>query len=1218
MTILAPTVPTDIKDSRVMRAWYQSLRRQLDGIILSVKDFGAIGNGSVDDTLAVTKAISYASENHRSIYFPAGNYKVTDGFTITEGVNIFGDGPELSVIEPHFDAADTHVFNMTAGGNLNVFDLSFDGTDVTDYDPTNQVYMIDVDPSSGTLENVNIHNVKFSNLTQVTGVYETDPDADLRATHCIFLDNVDHVTVTDCTTDTVSGSFLYAQYVNHLFVQNNALTDVGWYPIHLEARVRFFTIDSNYFNMSDTGGVILGGFIDAYEDVTLSIPNSGTDSDKVFYHNGIISNNFMYGYCAHTSVIDVLSMNGVVVKNNILNGVVIGTNNSSPTVLYHIHVGTRAASDTTLYGPPINISVLGNMIRSGENGTPFDFGIRVDNDNQSASDVLSRRPIEHIIVKDNIIGFNLYDEGSTYSDINMDKGIYFDGGNGGMNDVTCEDNSILVLNTNQSSADGAGCIDFTSNSLNTLDGVKIGGNRLQMNGTTGSAKIVGIYIDQYVSNVVNTKPNHFKNFYTAVETVSSGSGGLYFLDNQVTEGDTDPYIFGTALTKAYHDTLGGDTASRPASGKNLTSYMTYFDTDLGHPMWYDGSNWVSALGSTSTVAEFVEDTAGAMVTGNTETGITVTYEDGDGTLDFVVADTTVAGDSGSTAMTPGDTLTVAGGTNITTAMSGDTLTVTNDYTDEVIEDLVGAMFSGNTETLITATYQDADGTIDLVVDEASIDHGSIAGLSDDDHTQYSLISSQAGAPSSTPSRVGEINIDTTGDLAYVSTDTASSADWDRITNLTTEEVQDIAGGMVTGNTETLITVTYQDGDGTIDFVVDNDLANYSNTNSAFFDTAGDGLSSSGSTVDVDLNELTTETTIASGDFIAMVDITDSGSGKITFANFEGTLDHDSLSGFVANEHIDWTNASDNFDTTGTGDFGGDVTLYEASNDANPEIRVGAADAEELHIQTVYDSGAQTLDYVLFQTDAASATADKGEYRFNVDGTLVATFDDGGLEIKASGSLSFGAVDILTDSAGTTTLNNIDAVDSTTGETIEDIAGALVATGGTKTGISVTYQDSTGDMDFVVADTTVAGDSGSTAMTPGDTLTIAGGTNATTAMSGDTLTVNVDDAFIKNDGDVGTGTFDFGGADDFEIPNGATPTVDTAGQIAIDTTITDHTGLITYHDGNETLYTIAIPTGNLTTTDGHIVSYNATNNEFEMVASAAASTQPNTQRSWFGI
>ena len=37
--------------------------------------------------------------------------------------------------------------------------------------------------------------------------------------------------------------------------------------------------------------------------------------------------------------------------------------------------------------------------------------------------------------------------------------------------------------------------------------------------------------------------------------------------------------------------------------------------------------------------------------------------------------------------------------------------------------------------------------------------------------------------------------------------------------LTTEEVQDIAGGMVSGNTQTGITVTYQDSDGTIDFAV---------------------------------------------------------------------------------------------------------------------------------------------------------------------------------------------------------------------------------------------------------------------------------------------------------------------------------------------------------------------------------------------------------------
>ena len=51
--------------------------------------------------------------------------------------------------------------------------------------------------------------------------------------------------------------------------------------------------------------------------------------------------------------------------------------------------------------------------------------------------------------------------------------------------------------------------------------------------------------------------------------------------------------------------------------------------------------------------------------------------------------------------------------------------------------------------------------------------------------------------------------------------------------LTDEQVQDKVGAMFSGNTETLITVTYQDSTGDIDLVVDNNLANYSNASSGF-------------------------------------------------------------------------------------------------------------------------------------------------------------------------------------------------------------------------------------------------------------------------------------------------------------------------------------------------------------------------------------------------
>ena len=96
------------------------------------------------------------------------------------------------------------------------------------------------------------------------------------------------------------------------------------------------------------------------------------------------------------------------------------------------------------------------------------------------------------------------------------------------------------------------------------------------------------------------------------------------------------------------------------------------------------------------------------------------------------------------------------------------------------------------------------------------------------------------------------------------------------------------------------------------------------------------------------------------------------------------------------------------------------------------------------------------------------------------------------------------------SGDTLTITATDTNTQLTTEEVQDIAGPLVASGGTKTGISITYDDTNNDMDFTVSDTTVAGDSGTTGITPGDTLTIAGGTNVTTAMSGDTLTITATD------------------------------------------------------------------------------------------------------------
>ena len=84
--------------------------------------------------------------------------------------------------------------------------------------------------------------------------------------------------------------------------------------------------------------------------------------------------------------------------------------------------------------------------------------------------------------------------------------------------------------------------------------------------------------------------------------------------------------------------------------------------------------------------------------------------------------------------------------------------------------------------------------------------------------------------------------------------------------LTTEEVQDIVGAMFSSNTETRITATYEDGDGTIDLVVD-DMT----TDTTY--SAGSLLDLSGTTFNVDLTELTdgTADVVGSADELVYLD-----------------------------------------------------------------------------------------------------------------------------------------------------------------------------------------------------------------------------------------------------------------------------------------------------------------------------------------------------------
>lgn len=59
---------------------------------VSVKDFGAVGDGANDDTAEIQAAINRGQLTGQSVYLPAGNYLVTTSLQITAPVTLFGDG----------------------------------------------------------------------------------------------------------------------------------------------------------------------------------------------------------------------------------------------------------------------------------------------------------------------------------------------------------------------------------------------------------------------------------------------------------------------------------------------------------------------------------------------------------------------------------------------------------------------------------------------------------------------------------------------------------------------------------------------------------------------------------------------------------------------------------------------------------------------------------------------------------------------------------------------------------------------------------------------------------------------------------------------------------------------------------------------------------------------------------------------------------------------
>ena len=201
----------------------------------------------------------------------------------------------------------------------------------------------------------------------------------------------------------------------------------------------------------------------------------------------------------------------------------------------------------------------------------------------------------------------------------------------------------------------------------------------------------------------------------ATLNIGAGTGITVNADDiAVNMGAFDSDDLGEGTTNLYHtservqDVVGAQLAT---NGSHTGLTATYDDA---------GDGAVDLAVS----SEYIADTVGAMVSSNTESGITVAYQDADNTLDFTIGtlnqDTTgLAGTA--TALASARTISGVsfdGTANITLNTGGITESGNLYYTNERVDDRVGALIVGGTN--ITATYDDAAGTLTIDGNAADI------------------------------------------------------------------------------------------------------------------------------------------------------------------------------------------------------------------------------------------------------------------------------------------------------------------------------------------------------------------------------------------------------------------------------------------------------------------------------------------------------------------
>lgn len=337
--------------------------------IFSVKDYGALGDGTTDDTAAIQLTVFTAAAAGGATYFPGGTYVISNTITFVAGntYSLFGDG-EQSIIRPLIPGGSGALswwFGAGVGLDLHgclisIDSLVFDGINVpATYTPSNQGTKTPLvlwgASTSSVISEVVIRNCVFRNCMNLYQPADrTTANYWNAGSGGINLQFADKVSLTNNRFDTV---WSYPMLLKNCRVANiSGNIAETCFNAFIGAAGGTYNITGNTCRNTGTFGCDIGESGEQIQSTDVSI--TGNSFQSMAWYYGVVRMQGAVNYVLSGNVVDLIALN-----SSLNSGYAFYTQRHN----YDISAvnQTDAILISVKQAPTAPAGVIGNMVISG-------------------------------------------------------------------------------------------------------------------------------------------------------------------------------------------------------------------------------------------------------------------------------------------------------------------------------------------------------------------------------------------------------------------------------------------------------------------------------------------------------------------------------------------------------------------------------------------------------------------------------------------------------------------------------------------------------------------------------------------------------------------------------------------------------------------------------------------------------------------------------------